>query len=411
MNIIIFIFFFYIFIGLYMTSLLFFIYIRNRKNIFDYPRAKTEGVSIVIPCYNASKEIGETLDSLFKLNYPKELLEIIVVDDKSTDNSIEIVEKYSKKYSNIKLIKSEVNSGGAAIPRNIGIKSAKYDYVAVMDDDSMPEPDILLKMLGFLQNDSKVAAVTSAVMAKSPNTFMSKLQAIEYAVIAWNRKLLDLVDSVYVTPGPFALYKKKILLEVGLFDPKNMTEDIEIVWRLLSKGYCSRMSLSARVYSKTPQKLRAWWRQRVRWNMGGTQTLWKYKSLVFRKGMLGAFIIPFFSFSLFLGLLGLLIFVYLIMRKLLLKYLFTKYSLYAGTTILRLQDLSFNPTVLNYFGIVMFVVGLIYTIMGLVIMDEWKLEHRNVLNILFYMLVYLSLYPSIMVNGLYRLWRRKLSWY
>jgi cellulose synthase/poly-beta-1,6-N-acetylglucosamine synthase-like glycosyltransferase len=409
-NFIEFIFFFYIFVGLYMTSLLFFIYIPNRKKLFDYPKGKPEPVSIVMPCYNEEKEIGNAIESLLKLDYPKNLIEIIVVDDKSTDNSVEVVKKYVKKYGNVKLIVNEKNSGGAAEPTNIGVMASKHKYVAVTDADSTPQSDALIKMIGFLQEDKMVGAVTCAVMANHPKTFIQKLQKIEYAIISWGRKLLDLVDAVYVTPGPFALYRKDILIKVGLFDKKNLTQDIEIVWRLIYHGYKARMCLAARVYSETPTKIRVWWKQRVRWNIGGTQSLLKYKRLVFRKGMLGAFIIPFFSFSLFLGLFGLGIFVYLLLKGMWVKYLSTKYSLYAGTTILRLQDLSFNPSILNFFGIVMFIVSLFFTLIGLSIMGEPRFKNKNILNILFYMIVYLAFYPMIMVNGLYKMMRRNYSW-
>ena len=318
-----FVFFFYIFIGLYMLSLFLFIYYSNRKKIYEYPKGIYEKVSIVMPCYNEAEHIGKAIEALLSLNYPKDMIEIIVVDDKSTDNSAEVVREYVRKYGNVKLIVNKRNSGKAAEPTNIGIKAAKYDYIAVTDADSEPEKDALSKMIGFLQKDKKVAAVTCGVMSKKPVTFMQRLQTIEYTVIAFNRRLLDLVDAVYVTPGPFALYKKKVLLEVGLFDTNNMTQDIEIVWRLLSYGYKARMCLAARVYSETPKKFRQWWRQRIRWNIGGTQTLMKYKNMIFRRGMLGNFIVPFFSLSLFLGLFGLGIFLYIFSRRALISYLST----------------------------------------------------------------------------------------
>lgn len=409
-NFIEFIFFFYIFVGLYLTSLLLFIYLPNRKKLFDYPKGKPVPVSVVIPCYNAEKSIGRAMESILNFNYPKKLIEIIVVDDKSTDNSVKIIKEYVKKYSNIRLIINKRNSGAAAEPTNLGIKSAKYDFIAVTDDDSMPEPDALIKMIGFLQEDKKVAAVTCAVMSTKPRTFMQKLQKIEYSIISWSRKLLDLIDAVYVTPGPFALYRKKVLMKVGLFDTKNMTQDIEIVWRLIFNGYKARMCLDARVYSDTPTKFKDWWRQRIRWNIGGTQSLMKYKKFVFRKGMLGAFIVPFFSFSLFLGLFGFGIFIYLMSKRLFVKYLTTKYSLYAGTTILSFQDLTFNPTILNFFGIALFFTSLLFTLIGLSIMGEPKFRNKNILNILFYMFIYLSLYPLIMINGLYKLIRGNYKW-
>lgn len=404
------VFFFYIFIGLYMTSLFFFLYFPNRKKLFDYPAGKPEKVSIVMPCFNESEHIGQAIESLLNLDYPKDMIEIIVVDDQSKDNSVEVVKRYVKKYDNVSLIVNDRNSGGAAEPTNIGVKAAKYDYVAVTDADSTPEKDALKKMIGFLQQKDNVAAVTCAVLSKKPRTFIQHLQALEYVIIAFNRKLLDLVDAVYVTPGPFALYKKDKLFEVGLFDTNNMTQDIEIVWRLFSRGYKPRMCLGAKVYSATPTKFKAWWRQRIRWNIGGTQTLLKYKSYLFRKGMLGAFIIPFFSVSMFLGVFGLGLFTYLLTRRVLVSYLSTKYSVYSGAAILTFSDLTFAPSILNFFGGVLFITGFAFTALGLIIINDQHVRNKNIFNIFFYLIVYLTIYPFIMITGLYKLVRGTYSW-
>ncbi len=409
-NYIDFIFLFYMFLGLYMSSLILFIYWPNRKKLFEYPPGKPEPVSIIVPCYNEGKTIGGTIESLLNLDYPKEMIEVIVVDDKSTDRSVAIAKRYEKKYSNVKVIVNTRNSGGAAEPTNIGIKAAKYGYIAVVDSDSMPDRDGLKKMIGFLQEDKRVAGVTCAVLVKNPHNFIQRLQALEYAIIAWTRKLLDYVDSVYVTPGPFALYRKKSLIEVGMFDPKNMTQDIEIVWRLLSQGYKVRMCLGARVYSESPDKFRAWFKQRIRWSIGGTQTLLKYRKFLARKGMLGLFIIPYFAISTFLGLFGLGLFSYLLTRSLLVQYLSAKYSIYAQTAIFRLQELSFIPSVLNFFGAALFFVGLFYTFFGLSIMKIEKSHRGNIFNVFFYSIVYLTLQPIILVFALYKYVKGRYSW-
>lgn len=410
LNFVEFVFLFYMFIGLYMISLFCIIYISNRKEIFYYPLCKPEPISIVMPCYNESKTIGEAIESLLNLNYPKDMIEIIVVDDKSTDNSAEVVREYTKRYSNVRLIINNRNSGKAAEPTNIGVLNARYNYVAVADADSFPEKDALIKMLGFLQEDKSVGAVTCSVLSKKPVTFMQYLQSIEYTVIAFGRKLLDIVDSVYVTPGPFALYRKSVLKEIGLFDTENMTQDIEIVWRMLSHNYKARMSLDAVVYSQTPNKFKAWFKQRIRWNIGGTQTLMKYRGLFFRKGMLGAFILPFFSLSLFLGLMGLGLFIYLLFRRLFIFFLSSSYSIYANSTIIRLEALNFSPSVLNFFGIVLFLLGTTFTLFGLYMMKDKRLENHKFFNILFYLSLYLAVYPVIMVTSLYKFARGKYSW-
>lgn len=403
-------FFFYMFIGLYMLNILIFLYFPNRKNLFDYPKGTPEPVSIIMPCYNESETIGEAIESLIALDYPKEMIEIIVVDDKSSDGSAEVVRRYTKKYANVKLIINKRNSGGAAEPTNIGIRAAKYDFIAVADADSTPEPTALRKMVGYLQADRKNGGVTCAVVSKKPNTFFQKLQAVEYSVIAFTRKLLDMVDAVYVTPGPFALYRKKTLIEIGLFDTKNMTQDIEIVWRMLSRGYHARMCLSAQVTTTTPLKLKDWFRQRVRWNIGGTQTLMKYKKYLFRKQMLGAFIIPYFSFSLFLGVFGLGLFTYLLIRRFIVTYLVTHYSLLANTALISMNDINLTPSILNFFGASLFFAGMWFTLMGLNIMKHPIFKNGNIFNVLFYMLVYLAIYPIVMITGAIKLLRGNYSW-
>jgi biofilm PGA synthesis N-glycosyltransferase PgaC len=405
------VFLFYMFVGLYMLSLFIILHYTNRQTIFDTPKGKVDNVSIVMPCFNEEEHIGEGIEGLLDLDWPKDNLEIIIVDDASKDGSVEVIEKYVKKYpSLVRLIKHSKNSGCAAGPKNTGTLAAKYNYVVTADGDSKPDRDALRKMIGYMQDDGNVAAVTCAVMAKTPKTFIQKVQSIEYAIIAWNRKLLDLVDAVYVTPGPFALYKKDILKKVGMFDMKNMTEDIEIVWRLRSKGYSAKMALGTRVHSQTPTRFKQWFKQRIRWNIGGTQSLIKYKSFVFKKGMLGAFIIPFFTASLMLGLLGLAIFFYLLVRRLLTGYLTTKYSIAGGTGIFYLQDLTFSPSILNFLGAALFIAGGLFTLTGLGIMDKPKLVKGNFLSILFYMVIYLSIYPIIMIVSLTKLATGRYSW-
>ncbi|MEM4325771.1 MAG: glycosyltransferase family 2 protein, partial [Candidatus Pacearchaeota archaeon] len=263
---------------------------------------------------------------------------------------------------------------------------------------------------GFLQRDKKIAGVTTSILVRNPKTFIEKLQAIEYVVICFARKLLDFIDAVYVTPGPFALYRKKALLEVGLFDEKNMTQDIEIVWRLMSKGYRARMSLSTRTYVDSPKNMKAWWRQRIRWNIGGTQTIWKYKKWAFKKNMLGVFIIPFFSASLFLGVFGIGLLLYLSVRRILTSYLNTVYSLSAQTAVITLQDLSFNPSILNFFGIALFIIGSSYTFFGLVTMRELKSSYINFYSMITFLTVYLLLYPINLVHSLIKMAKKEYSW-
>jgi cellulose synthase/poly-beta-1,6-N-acetylglucosamine synthase-like glycosyltransferase len=405
------VFFIYMFLALYMTSLFLFLYLPNRKNLFEVPIGKLEGISVVMPCYNEGKEIGEAIESLVKMDYPKELLEIIVIDDKSGDDSVKIIKKFANKYDNVRLIESENNSGGAATPINMGIRDAKFDYIAIVDADSTPEKDALKKMIGYLQNDKEVHGVTCSILTKKSENLVQKMQELEYIVIAFTRKLLDFVDSVYVAPGPLALYRKKKLIEVGLFDKENMTQDIEMTWKLMSHGYKTRMCLSAKVYSAAPKKFKVWLKQRIRWNIGGMQTLMKYRGLFFKRGMLGSFVIPLFSLSMFLGVFGLGFFLYLFVKRFITGFLSTKYATYVGTSLLSFQDFSFAPSIINFFAIVLFFIGFLFNVFGLsIIRGKGYVGRHNFLSLMLYLIVYLSVFPIILVWSILKFASGKYSW-
>ncbi|MFA5259540.1 MAG: glycosyltransferase family 2 protein [Candidatus Pacearchaeota archaeon] len=399
----------YMFISIYMLSFFLILYFRNKKDFFSYPiPTEKREVTFIVPSYNEGKTIEESIKHIFDVDYPY-IREVIVVNDCSTDNTQKIVEKLLKKYPKLRLINNPKNLGNAAGSQNVGLKHVKTEFLVVVDADSFPAKDSISKMIGFF-NDPKVGAVTCPVLARNHNTFFEKLQAIEYQAISFGRKLLEYVDAIYVTPGPLAVYRTKALKEIGGFDENNMTQDIEATWHLTANGWDRKMSLSTSVTSQVPNKLKAWFIQRRRWNIGGLQCIYKYRKDLGRKGMLGWFIIPFFILNMFLGLLGLCIFTYLFLSKIIARFLFTKYSIAAGTPVITLNEFYVTPSFLNYLGIMLFVFGLIYILMILYIMNVTILKKENILNIPFYLTVYLILYPFIMVNAIWHTIIGKRKW-
>jgi len=399
----------YMFISLYMLSMFLIIYLKNKKDIFSYPRARKKyAVSFIVPAFNEEKTIAETLKHIFAIDYP--VLEVIVVNDKSSDGTLKIVKGLRGKYSKLKILDNKKNLGKAG-SLNKGLKIANGELIIVVDADSYPASDSLKKMTGFFDNE-KVGAVTCLVVARNVDKFMEKLQSIEYKMIALTRKLLDYVDAIYVTPGPLAVYRKKALIEIGGFDEKNMTEDIEVTWHLTYAGWNRRMCIATSVSSTVPNKFKAWFRQRRRWNVGGLQCISKYRKSLFNpeKGMLGFFIIPFFIVSTFLGLLGLSIFFYLITQRFISKFLYTRYSIIAGTSLLTLDDFYITPTILNYLGIIMFLLGLVFLFIVFVVLKEKVLKKENLLNIPFYMIVYIAFYPFIMLAAMWHMYSGKRVW-
>lgn len=400
----------YSFLAFYFLFLFILTYIHNKKEFFSTPPITKEySLSIVVPCYNGEEVIRNTLNNLLKLNY-KELKKIIVVDDCSTDNSYAIAKEYEKKYPDkIKVVQTPKNSGNAAGAKNYGAKFVKTELIGFTDDDSLPEKDSVNYMIGFF-DDKKVGAVTSTVLIRNRNNFILRLQSIEYKVIKFSRKLLEFLDSIYVTPGPLAIYRKSAFEGVKGFDEKNLTEDIEITWHLQYKGYKIKMAVPSRVYSVAPDKIGGWIRQRNRWNIGGLQTISKYKSTFLRKGTLGKFILPFFVLSWVVGLFGIGIFGYRIFRAIILKYLSASYSIQAQTAVFSLSDINLTLSALIFFGLTVFFLSLFYTIFALLNIKEEKYKKENWFTIGFYMLFYLILYPIILIISIYKFLRGDIKW-
>ena len=395
------------FVAIYFLSLFAITFVQNRKEIFSVPKTeKNYSVSVLIPAYNEQDSIKGTIESVMKSDY-KNIVEVIVIDDGSKDDTLKIATSLKEKYPNLIVLHKE--NSGKADSLNYALRIAKGELVAVVDADSYPDEYALSSMAGFF-DDEKVGAVTTRILVRQKDNFLRKMQAVEYKVIAFTRKLLDFLDGIYVTPGPLALYRKSALIKIHGFDKNNMTEDIEATWHLVHDGYKVRMSFVSKVTTVAPDTLRKWFKQRIRWNIGGYQTILKYKHVIFRKGMLGLFIIPFFAVSLFLGVFGLGILFYRTFRNFFYSYLATKYSFIAETSLLTLSDVNFNPSVLNFLGAVLFVLGMLFIFFALRIINKNIHERESFFSIIFYSLVYATLRPVVLVWSLGKFMTGKYSW-
>jgi len=392
-------------LSLYFMFLFLILYLSERKKLRKLPKIKKfPSVSIIIPAHNEEKIISKTIRNLKKLEYPRKI-EIIVVDDGSTDRTAEIARR-----EGVKVIRKK--QGGKASALNEGIREAKGEIVVCIDADSFPSKDSLLKAVPFF-SDPRVAAVTTSVYVKNTSKLIERMQAFEYATIVWSRKLLEFMDSVYVTPGAMSLYRRDVLLKVGGFDEQNMTEDIEIAWRLLANGYLIKMSLDSEVYTLVPNTFKKWWKQRIRWNIGGMQTTLKYFHTFLKKDFrsLGMFILPFFSFSYILSLLGFSVFLYVLFNSLY-SFLFVTVGSYAYGThpSFNFVDFFILPNVFFIFGTLIFVVSIIWMQISLKQTKKLVKSLRDVLELLLYLSFYITVFPINLIHSTIKFIRGKYEW-
>ncbi len=395
----------FISISLFLSLMFFVLYVDNKKNLFKIPKMKKfPSLSIIIPAYNEEKNIADTIKKVKEMVYPKKF-EIIVINDGSTDNT----SKIAKKFKGVKVV--DKTNGGKSSAINLGIKYARGEIVAVVDADSYPGKKSLINAVPFFK-EKNVAAVTTSIFVKSPKNIIERMQRIEYIMIVWARKLLEAIESVYATPGVLSLYRKSALKKVGGFDEKNLTEDIEIAWRLIYNGYKIKMSLNSENETKVPNNMRDWWKQRLRWNVGGLQTCVKYLHTFMKKDYrsLGRFILPFFSFSYVVSILGLCVLVFIIGRLVVESSLFTIGAYSVGVEPTHHLSLFYIPDMFTIFGITLLSISLIWINICFKTVKKRIGWPRGILDLILYLTIYITIFPFNLIQSTIRLLRGKYEW-
>ncbi len=384
------------FILLYSIVFLLLLYLKNYNKIMVQKKFSGRNlplISILISAYNEEKYVEKCLDCVLALDYPKDKLEIIVVNDGSTDRTAEIINSYRSK--GIKLLNKK-NSGKAS-SLNYAIPIAKGKIIATMDADSYVQPDVIKKLLPFF-DEGGVVAVTSAVKVRSDNMMIKELQRLEYLLVLLSRKLLAVLDSVPVTPGPFSMFRAEIFRELGGFDEKSIVEDHEMALRIQYNNYKIRSSIDAVVYTEVPPSLKGLINQRVRWHRGGLHNLFKYRSLLSPKyGDFGMFVIPVLSL---LPIVALLIMLPLAINS------FINQQIYLDKVGWDLLFISFKPIAIIV--ILVFLAALLWIYLNV---RAFKGEDTNPLLIAGYIIVYWYVTLAYNLITVFKeLKREKLSW-
>lgn len=176
---------------------------KDRKKILkQFP-----SVSVCIPAYNEEKNIAETLKSVLKLDYPRDRIEIIVVNDGSTDSTRNIVENIMRNSKERIRLLSQKNKGKAAAMNN-GLGIAKGEFFVSLDANSTVSKDALKKILPYFETED-TAAVLPLIDVKKKKTILQKLQYCEYILNFFYKRLMSNLNCIHVTPGPFSVYRKK----------------------------------------------------------------------------------------------------------------------------------------------------------------------------------------------------------
>lgn len=243
-------------------------------------------VSILIPAHNEEVVIEQTLQSMVRLNYPKEKLEVIVINDNSSDRTGEILERYKKDYPFIHAIHTKPPYGGKgkSAALNRGLNYSTGEIIVVYDADNTPEPDaVKLLALGLLKDQKAGAVVGKFRVVNAKQNILTRLINMETLTFQWLAQAGRWFWFKMTTiPGTNFAIRRSILEELGGWDEKALSEDTELSIRVYNLGYHIRFFPAAITWEQEPETLRVWWRQRTRWARGNLYVLSKYL-LQFRK--------------------------------------------------------------------------------------------------------------------------------
>ncbi|MBI4438460.1 glycosyltransferase family 2 protein [Candidatus Woesearchaeota archaeon] len=387
----------------------------DRKDSGSRVLPRLPSVSIVVPAYNESENIRSTLDSLVALNYPEGALEISVVDDGSTDGTAKIVEEFiaSNPKRRIRLIRKSNGGKGSAL--NVGLSSSSSDLFVCMDADSIVSRDALLKIIPHF-HDGAVAVVLPLLKVYRPANLIQRMQWFEYLVNLLYKRVMSSLDCVHVAPGPFSVYRRSVLVEVGGFDESNLTEDLEIALRIQEHDYRIVQLLDAEVYTRAPERLGELYRQRNRWYKGAIINAVEYRHMVFnpRYGDFGFIQLPLVMVS---GLVALILtasfFYYFLKPYIMVIYdsFFIGFDFY---TLIRTFTFDFSVMDIDYtkmfIALVMFSIAVYVMVKAFAETGE-RLPIKKFFSLLAYMLVFFLFIGFVWAGVVFDLlFRRRQKW-
>jgi poly-beta-1,6-N-acetyl-D-glucosamine synthase len=253
-------------------------YLRHERKSGPPPVLKSYPFfSVLIPCHNEEKQIGETVTQLLALDYPE--FEIIAVDDGSTDRTVQVIQSLCRQHAGVRAVYLTENQGKAAA-LNIGSLAARGELLLTLDADALLSPDALRWMAWHFVNYPRVGAVTGNPRIINRTTLLAKIQVGEYAtIIGLIKRTQRLLGKVLTVSGVIAAFRKSALKSAGFWDTDMVTEDIDITWKLEKQFWDVRYEPRATCWIYVPETLRGLFRQRMRWSQGGVEVLKKHSGI------------------------------------------------------------------------------------------------------------------------------------
>lgn len=370
----------FLFLSMYFQILLLISFFENHKKIKEEEKHTIEtypSVTIAVPCWNESRTLSGTIDSLLNLTYPKDKLHIVIVDNNSTDTTYAIAETYAHAHpSQVRVMLEKRQGKHHAV--NAALAESTSDLFGCLDADSFVMPQTLATIAAYFDKNKEAMAVTPCIHIRNPKTLIQRMQAIEYLMGVFLRKAFGQLDAIQVTPGPFSIFRREIFTHIGPYKKAHNTEDFEITLRMHKHHMKIMNSHKALVYTVGPETAKGFFHQRLRWARGFLENALDYKELFFKKeyGNFGMFTLPMAFLFIFYGLYAAVFSLYTLMSRI--ETLVSRWMTVGIHFKMPVFDIFyFNTTVMSFVIMVMLTIFLFVLYIGNALSDDRQQFYRN----------------------------------
>jgi cellulose synthase/poly-beta-1,6-N-acetylglucosamine synthase-like glycosyltransferase len=254
----------------------------QEKRRLDAARPQLPGVSVLIPAHNEELVIERTIETILASEYPPDQLDLIVLDDASTDATPAILDRLAQRHPGLRVVHVPAGEGGKgkAAALNRGLTLARHALIGVYDADNQPEPAALRYLAAQFEIEPHLGAALGKFRTlnrkKNLLTRFINIEGLsfQWIVQAGRWKLL----KIATLPGTNFIVSKAVLDEVGGWDEEALTEDAELSLRILEAGHRIKFVPYSTTWEQEPEDLRTWFKQRTRWARGTFYLMRKFFS-------------------------------------------------------------------------------------------------------------------------------------
>ena len=250
-----------------------FFYWRRERNVSKEPPElkRYPLVSVLIPAHNEGWDIEETVLAILNNKYPN--LEIIVINDGSTDNTEEILESLAEKHRELRVLHLQENMGKAN-GLNLAFAISHGEIIVTIDADALLDSRAIEWMVWHFETFPRVGALTGNPRVRNRTSLLAKMQTAEYSsVIGLIKRTQRLLGKVMTVSGVVAAWRRSAIVNAGFWSNEVITDDIDMTWKMETRFWDVRYEPNVICWMLVPETLQGIWRQRKRWAQGGFEVL------------------------------------------------------------------------------------------------------------------------------------------